>query len=429
MCRLPALNNVMQALLLANPDEHESGRPLVAALRRLPSDSVESTDFVLFTAPEEVLPCSLRERLGLLACRKSQFWRSKQGVALMATAGALLVLCTCCILLKMCTACRRCSDARGTKLRTPHAPADTAATGAAGAMFGAQLPDRPRSAALSENGASGSGAARQSLNRLRGTRQPALDSPTTRVTVVSSPRAGAVLSLGAAFGSPDQFGKVQQYHEHSSPESSGADTRQTHSEGGVSSSSGELQANADLSGSKTAAVSDVQDVTDRLAQLQSVLNSTNSTPTHVQTSSSAANGRAQPSTHARQRPPSPHVQQATLQRAASAQRLPVSPWHRHGSGNHALYSAHSQPLQPQARTPHSQAGMFSNTFLPPSPALRHPGVDLQHRTNASSVSNAICTQPRQQPQPPQQQGYRYLRPCPAARRSLAYATTARPDGR
>jgi hypothetical protein len=56
-CRLPALLDLLQELMLANGDEHASGRPLIAALRRLPMDSVEATEYVLQARAE--LACLL----------------------------------------------------------------------------------------------------------------------------------------------------------------------------------------------------------------------------------------------------------------------------------------------------------------------------------------------------------------------------------
>ena len=122
-CRLPVLADLNQALWLQNQDEHASGQPVVAALRRLPMDSSTATNYVLHAAPTENLPCDTRMRIGVAPCQDTAFWRSKAGIALIAVAGSLLLLVLCCVVARGCTSWRRRKDARFTpspKHGVPH---------------------------------------------------------------------------------------------------------------------------------------------------------------------------------------------------------------------------------------------------------------------------------------------------------------------
>ena len=108
------LADLNQALWLQNQDEHASGQPVVAALRRLPMDGSTATNYVLHAAPTEILPCDTRMRIGVAPCQDTAFWRSKAGISLIAVAGSLLLLVLCCVVARGCTSWRRRKDARFT---------------------------------------------------------------------------------------------------------------------------------------------------------------------------------------------------------------------------------------------------------------------------------------------------------------------------
>ena len=111
-CRLPVLADLNQAIWLQNQDEHASGQPVVAALRRLPMDGSTATNYVLHAAPTENLPCDTRMHIGVAPCHDAAFWRSKAGVALIAVGGSLLLLVLCCVLARGYTSWRLRNDAR-----------------------------------------------------------------------------------------------------------------------------------------------------------------------------------------------------------------------------------------------------------------------------------------------------------------------------
>jgi hypothetical protein len=346
----------------------------------------------LQAAPQEDLPCSLRARLVRVpSCSARGFWRSRRGVAAVATAASLLVLCACCAALKLCSSLRRAADVVVSRPAAQRALAQAAATSA--------LSTEAYSSFMAHEDGGG---------------ERAPGSPNARVKVVSSPKHGSALLEGPR--SPDQQRPQQQTPQQpplmlhgklALDQSSGSGSYQSSSTSEVLSA---MRSRLETVSLATAAKADL---TSRLEQLQSALHCTavleeeqapTATAGHLQ-----AQQRASTAVSLAALPPflpAPSTISATPQKRSQSRRLHATPQRTRTparpqscTASHASHSSidlKPHPTPEQQRTAHSRAASRNSLLdaaldmaAAPGPRPRSASRNAAQLTAGASTQAAV----------------------------------------